>query len=131
MTDAEIGDCLARGASLVKWYKDLEDYALSALIRGESIPGWKAVAGRSVRTFSDQDAALAAAIAAGYDESLVYDRKPKTLTELEKLMGKAEFADKLGSFVVKPLGKPTLAPESDKREPYSSAAADFAGVENG
>lgn len=131
LTDAEIGDCLVRGANLVKWYKDLEDYALSALIRGESIPGWKAVAGRSVRTFSDQDAALAAAIAAGYDESLVYDRKPKTLTELEKLMGKAEFADKLGSFVVKPLGKPTLAPESDKREPYSSAAADFAGVENG
>lgn len=131
LTDAEIGDCLVRGANLVKWYKDLEDYALSALIRGDSIPGWKAVAGRSVRTFSDQDAALAAAIAAGYDESLVYDRKPKTLTELEKLMGKAEFADKLGSFVVKPLGKPTLAPESDKREPYSSAAADFAGVENG
>lgn len=131
LTDAEIGECLVRGANLVKWYKDLEDYALSALIRGDSIPGWKAVAGRSVRTFSDQDAALAAAIAAGYDESLVYDRKPKTLTELEKLMGKAEFADKLGRFVVKPLGKPTLAPESDKREPYSSAAVDFAGVENG
>lgn len=131
LTDAEIGDCLARGANLVKWYKDLEDYALSALIRGESIPGWKAVAGRSIRTFSNQDAALAAAIAAGYDESLVYDRKPKTLTELEKLMGKAEFADKLGSFVVKPLGKPTLAPKSDKREPYSPAAADFAGVANG
>lgn len=131
LTDAEIGDLLVRGANLVKWYKNLEEYALTALLNGKPIPGWKAVAGRSVRTFSDQDAAIAAVIAAGYDESLVYDRKPKTLTELEKLMGKAEFADKLGSFIVKPLGKPTLAPESDKREPYSAAAADFAGVANG
>lgn len=131
LTDAEIGDLLVRGANLVKWYKNLEEYALTALLNGKPIPGWKAVAGRSVRTFSDQDAAIAAVIAAGYDESLVYDRKPKTLTEIEKLMGKAEFADKLGSFVVKPLGKPTLAPESDKREPYSAAAADFAGVANG
>lgn len=131
LTDAEIGDLLVRGANLVKWYKNLEEYALTALLDGKPIPGWKAVAGRSVRTFSDQDAAIAAVIAAGYDESLVYDRKPRTLTELEKLMGKTEFADKLGSFVVKPLGKPTLAPESDKREPYSAAAADFAGVANG
>lgn len=128
LSDTEIGDLLERGKSLASWYKDLEEYALHALLEGKMIPGWKAVAGRSVRTFTDQDAALSAVIAAGYDESLVYERKPKTLTELEKLMGKAEFAEKLGGFVVKPLGKPTLAPMSDKREPYSSAASDFAEV---
>ena len=79
-----------------------------------------------MRAFSDQDAAIAAVIAAGYDESLVYDRKPKTLTELEQLMGRTEFAKALGSFIIKPRGKPTLAPLSDKREPYNTAAADFA-----
>ena len=77
------------------------------------------MAGRSNRTFTDQDAAIQAVIAAGYDEALVYDRKPKTLTELEKLMGKADFKEKIGSFVYKPPGKPTLAPASDKREAYS------------
>lgn len=128
LTDAEIGDLLIRGQQLVQWYKDLEDYATKALLDGKPIEGWKLVAGRSNRTFTDQDAAIQAVIAAGYDEALVYDRKPKTLTELEKLMGKAEFAEKIGGFVVKPLGKPTLAPASDKREPYSPAAADFAGV---
>lgn len=66
-----------------------------------------------------------------YDEALVYDRKPKTLSELEKLMGKAEFAEKIGGFVTKPLGKPTLAPASDKREAYAPAASDFAGVVDG
>lgn len=130
LTDSEIGDLLIRGAELVKWYKDLEEYALSALLSGKEVQGWKAVAGRSNRTFTDQDAALAAVIAAGYDEALVYERKAKTLTELEKLMGKAEFAEKIGQYVVKPIGKPTLAPMSDKREPYNPASADFAGIAN-
>lgn len=128
LTDAEIGDLLIRGQQLVQWYKDLEEYATKALLDGKPIEGWKLVAGRSNRTFTDQDAAIKAVIAAGYDEALVYDRKPKTLSELEKLMGKAEFAEKIGSYVVKPLGKPTLAPATDKREVYNPAAADFAGV---
>ena len=128
LTDEEIGDLLIRGQELVKWYKDLEEYALGTILKGGTIPGWKAVAGRSNRTFTDTEAALNAAMAAGYDKSLLYELKPKTLTELEKLMGKAEFADKLGSFVVKPVGKPTLALLTDKREAYNPAAADFAGV---
>ncbi len=128
LTNTEIGSLLMQGEQLVAWYKDLEAYALKAILAGETIPGWKAVAGRSVRSFTDTDAAVSAVIAAGYDEALVYDRKPKTLTELEKLMGKTEFAEKLGSYVVKPLGKPTLAPLFDKREPYSTAEADFAGL---
>lgn len=126
LTDDEIGDLLVRGKELVAWYKGLEEYALGTILRGGTIPGWKAVAGRSNRTFTDTDAAIAAVIAAGYDEALVYERKPKTLTELENLMGKAEFAEKIGGFVVKPIGKPALAPMTDKREPYSPAAADFA-----
>ncbi len=128
LTNAEIGDLLTRGKSILAWYNDLENYALGAVLKGEDIPGWKAVAGRSNRTFTDQDAALASVIASGYDEALVYERKPKTLTALESLMGKKEFAEKIGAFIIKPPGKPTLAPASDKREPYNTATADFTGV---
>lgn len=128
LSDEEIGDLLKRGEGLIRWYKDLEDYALNALLHGQQIPGWKAVAGRSNRTFIDQEAALAAIIAAGYDDCLVYERKPKTLSELEKLMGKSEFAEKVGKFIAKPQGKPTLAPLSDKRESYNLAVNDFAEV---
>ena len=80
LTDEEIGDLLTRGRYLVQWYTDLEEYAAKALLDGKPIPGWKLVAGRSNRTFTDQDAAIQAVIKAGYDEALVYDRKPKTLT---------------------------------------------------
>ena len=130
LTNEEIGELLERGKSLVQWYKDLEEYAQSALLKGEEIEGWKLVAGRSNRSFNDWDGVVKALTEAGYDEALLYERKPKTLTELEKLVGKKDFADKLGEYVVKPLGKPTLVPMSDKREPYSSAASDFAEVNN-
>lgn len=130
LTNDQIGDLLVRGAELISWYKDLESYATSELLQGKEIPGWKIVAGKSNRIFTDQDAALQAVIEAGYDEALVYERKAKTLTEIEKLIGKTEFAEKLGRFVTKPAGKPTLAPMSDKREPYNSAASDFANIVN-
>ena len=37
-------------------------------------------------------------IDAGYDEALIYDRKPKTLSELEKMLGKKTFAELLSEF---------------------------------
>ena len=39
-----------------------------------------------------------------------------------------KFKELVGEFVTKPQGKPTIAPESDSRQPFSSAASDFAGV---
>lgn len=131
LTDAEIGELLIKAESLVQWYKDLQSYATEALLAGKEIPGWKIVAGKSNRAFKDTDAAIKAVIALGYDEALLYERKPKTLTEIESLLGKKKFAEALADHVTKPLGKPTLAPASDKREPYNTAAADFAGVANG
>ena len=128
LSNAEIGDILTRGKSLVDWYNAVQEYALAAALRGEDIDGWKAVAGRSVRAWTDQDAAFSHLEASGTDNALLYERKPLTLAGVEKLLGKAEFAKVAGEFVTTPLGKPTLAPASDKRPVYNSAAADFAGV---
>ena len=46
-------------------------------------------------------------------------------SDLEKRIGKKAFKDVLGKYVVKPVGAPTLVPESDSRKPYSDAATDF------
>ena len=128
LTHAEIGDLLTRGKGLVAWYKSLDEFAKNVMLANEEIPGWKVVAGRSNRAFTDHEAAIATAISAGYDEALLYERKAKPLTEVEKLMGKDDFKEKMNKFVHKPPGKPTTAPASDKREPYNSAKADFTGV---
>ena len=131
LSDAEIGELLVRAEGLVQWYKDLCEYATQNILNGKEIPGWKVVAGKSNRAFKDVETAFSKVIEAGYDEALLYERKPITLTGVESLLGKAKFETLLKDCVHKPLGKPTLVPLSDKREPYSTAAADFAGVTNG
>jgi len=44
---------------------------------------------------------------------------------MEKLLGKKKFSEILNGLVEKPQGKPALVPESDKRPPMNTAAADF------
>ncbi|MCQ4638698.1 DUF2800 domain-containing protein, partial [Anaerovorax odorimutans] len=59
---------------------------------------------------------------------MLYVRKPHTLSEIEKMLGKKEFRELLADQVVKPPGKPTLAPEEDEREAITlqtSAEEDF------
>ena len=132
LTNAEVADLIRRGETLVSWYEDLKSYALEAILNGHEIPGFKAVAGKSNRTFADLEKALETIKNAGYDEALLYERKAKTLTQLETLVGgKKAFAELLGEQIIKPIGKPTLAEASDKRPDYNEAAKDFAGVVNG
>lgn len=121
----ELGDILRRGKGLAAWLKDLEDYALKAALAGENVPGWKAVEGRSLRVWSDQDKALQALEGSGLPREVIYDTVPKSLSQLEKLVGKAEFTARVGAYITKPVGKPTLVEESDKRPPYSPALAAF------
>lgn len=131
LTDAEVGDVLQRGMDLEKWLSDLKEYALSAVLAGKDIPGWKAVEGRSRRTFDDIEKAFDDIKAAGVDEAMLYERKPLTLAAVEKVLGKPKFTEIAGAHVITPPGKPTLVPESDNRPPYNpkpSAEDDFKGA---
>lgn len=115
LSDAEIGRALTLGQRLRAWLPDLEDYALGACLAGKDIAGWKAVEGRSVRAWTDPDAAFAAARAAGVPDEMLYERKPVTLAALEKVMGKKPFAAALAGYVATPPGKPALVRADDRR----------------
>lgn len=127
LTVEEVGQLLIRAQDLVKWVEDLKVLALAECLEGIEVPGWKAVEGRSTRQFTDQDEAFKVLTNAGYEEAVLYKRVPETLTAIEKTLGKQKFTALLTDFVNKPPGKPTLAPESDKREAIkrSSAQEDF------
>lgn len=132
LSDAEIGALLTQAEGLVQWYSDMQDYAREAILAGREIPGWKVVEGRQVRTFKDVDKALDIMRAEGYDDAILYERKPLTLAQLEKLIGKKRFAELMGDNITWPPGKPTLVTLDDKRDPYSPVGPrEFAGVENG
>ena len=63
---------------------------------------------------------------AGYtEEQIMKPREIKGFTDLEKLTGKKKLDALLKDVILKPPGKPKLAPESDKRPEWNSAKADF------
>lgn len=118
LSNADLAKYLTRAKGILDWIKDLEEEALRAVLAGETVPGYKAVEGRSNRAFKSTDRALEILKGAGYEEAMLYERKPLSLSKLEGLVGKARFKDLLGDEVVKPQGKPTLVEESDKRAPF-------------
>lgn len=122
---AEVAEVLAKIPELKAWATDVEAWALAKAQAGTQIPGFKVVAGRSIRKYSDEAAVAEAAKKAGYTD--IWDKRLIGITAMERLMGKRAFTETLGDLVVKPEGKPTLVPESDKRPALHrvSAATDF------
>lgn len=114
LTPEDAGKILEQAGDIQSWLADLESLVSSTLLAGQPVEGWKMVEGRSNRRFTDELKVVAAMKAAGYDESLLYERKLITLTQMEKDFGKKAVAETLGELIVKPQGKPTLAPAKDK-----------------
>lgn len=124
LSDEEIGSILTKSEELEKWVKDVEDYALEQAVReGKHFDGYKLVEGRSIRKYADDLKVAEAFKAAGFEEALIYERKLYGITAMEKIVGKKRFTEILGDLVVKPAGKLTLVPESDKRAAVSAADA--------
>ena len=111
----EASGLLKKAMFLKAWVQDLENAALDEIVSGGAVPGWKIVEGRSNRKLSDADAAFAELVQAGYDEAVLYERKPIALGELENTLSKEHRQGILSKYIVKPQGKPTLAPEDDAR----------------
>ena len=126
LSDDEIAEVLKVSDELSKWAADVYAFAQDqAVIHGKQWKGYKLVEGRSNRKYSSEEEVAQAAQAAGYTD--IYKQSLIGVTEMERLMGKKEFARILGKLVYKPQGKVTLVPDTDKREAIntSTAAADF------
>lgn len=108
----EIAALLPKLAGLVSWADDIKEYALRQTIAGTKYPGFKVVEGRSVRKYLDDESVVEIVSKAGFNP---FERKVLGITAMTKHLGKKRFDELLGSLIVKPQGKPVLAPESDKR----------------
>ena len=124
LEDFEIEEILGKLSDLTKWANDISTYAAdSAINHGKQWNGFKVVEGRSNRKYSDEVQVAEIAKEHGYLD--IYKQSLITLTEMEKLMGKTKFCELLGELVVKPKGKLTLVPNTDKRQ-----AVNIANVKN-
>lgn len=122
LTDEEIEEILVRLDDLTKWANEIMAYAQNAAInQGKVWRGFKLVESRTNRKYTDEEAVAQAAKNAGYHD--IYKHSLITISEMERLMGKKTFAEVLGALVIKPQGKPTLVPASDKRPAITSSGA--------
>ena len=122
LSDAEIEEILGKLDDLTKWANEIMAYAQDAAINhGKDWAGYKLVESRTNRKYTDEDAVARAAASAGYRD--IYKKTLISITEMEKLMGKQTFKEILGGLIVKPIGKPTLVPASDKRPAITTTGA--------
>ncbi len=123
LDNQQVGEVLTKTEGVEQWLKDIKAYALEEILKGNIVPGWKAVEGRSNRKLVDVEKAFEILKANGFDEALLYERKPLGLTDLEKAVGKKELVQAIGDYIEKPKGAPTLVKASDKRENYTKISA--------
>jgi hypothetical protein len=118
-----VADILKQEPVIASWLKAVKDRALTQMLNGEEIPGYKVVEGRGSREWSDTQSTLAALAQAGYSSEQVFTQ-PELLSPaaLEKSIGKKNVAELVGHLIVSKPGSPTVAPESDKRKPFDRLA---------
>ena len=133
LTLEEIGEILQKAHDLDTWVKEIEKYALAESLKGNNVPGWKAVNGRGSRSFKNTDEAIKVLKENGIAEELLYERKYLTLAQIEKVIGKKDFNNLVGDLIVMNAGKPTLVEASDKREAITNkikAEDEFSAVDD-
>lgn len=124
MDNNDISYVLSKVDNLIKWATKVKEFALEQALIGEEFDGYKLVEGKSTRKYADIDEIATILEENGYRDIF----KPKELlgiTNMEKLVGKKKLVELIGSYIEKPVGKPTLVPITDKREPYNPAKSDF------
>ena len=87
-----------------------------AINEGKSWSGFKIVEGRSKRQYADENKIAEVCRNNGYTMSQIYKSMLIGITDMEKLMGRKIFKELLGDYIIKPKGRLTLVPETDKRE---------------
>lgn len=112
---------LGNATQIKNWLTAIEDYCITKMLSGElKVPGYKVVEGRSNRKYTNEDEVIAALKESGKSDDEIFEKKLLTITKMEKLLKKKGFEELLGDLVEKPKGKPTIAPEKDKRPEYSN-----------
>lgn len=126
----ELGELYTKTQALSSWLKKLDTQVETQLKNNVPVKGWKLVAGRSNRVFTDVDKAYEVlSEAAKLDKEMFYSRVPLGITEASKLVGKKLFDATCEPYMTKSQGKPAVVPESDPRKAIdTSAASDFADM---
>lgn len=114
----DFADVLERIPLIKRFLADVEKASLERMYaEGKDIPGYKVVLSGGIRQVTDPEGALEALAQAGYSHDEVSEKKVFGIGKLEKVLGKDMFKSLLEDtgLVKKSEGRPSIAPEDDKR----------------
>ena len=123
LTDEQLRIALDNKKLILAWFDAIETIVTDRLTGGNAFNGYKLVEGRSNRAWRDEDATAKALIGV-IDMDKLYISKLISPAQAEKELGKSR-AEMLEDLITKPVGAPTLVPESDKRPSVTVSAKDF------
>jgi hypothetical protein len=118
----EIADILSQESMITQWLKQVREHALTTMLDGGEIPGYKVVAGRGSRGWADNLEVAAALKKAGYTQEEITKTELLSVSVMEKTLGKKKVATLVGGQILSHKGAPTVVPQTDKRPPYDNAA---------
>ena len=122
LSDNEIEEILLKADDISSYLNDIKDFAVAKALDGKKWINFKLVEGRSTRKFTDEGSVINVLKENNINP---YDTKLRSITDIEKELGKTKFKTLLDNFVNKPQGKPTLVLRSDKREELNLVNTDF------
>lgn len=119
----EVSDILHMEPMISLWLKRVKDQALTSLLNGDSIPGYKVVEGKmGNRKWSDELKVSETLQANGYSLQDITETKLLSPASMDKAIGKKKVAEILTDLIDRSPGAPTVVPESDKRPAYDRVA---------
>ena len=123
LTDEQMRVVLENKTLVEAWLIAVENLAKEKLAAGASFPGFKLVEGRSIRKWTDENAAIDK-LEDYMSPDDMYTRKLISPTQAEKLLGKKN-KNKIEGLIMKPPGSPTLVKDTDPRPAITAAILDF------
>ena len=122
LSDEELRTALENKKLIISWLDAVESHVTNLLLEGKTFEGYKLVEGRSTRQWSNETEAEKLLVETIKEKA--FNKKLLSVSQAEKVLGKDK-KDLIEDLIIKPAGKPTIVPETDKRESLGISVEDF------
>ncbi len=126
----EVAEVLKMEPLISLWLKRVRDQAMTTLLDGGEVPGFKVVVGKTgARKWSDELKVAEVLRSAGFSTEDFTETKLLSPAGMDKALGKKRAAELLTDLIERAPGSPVIADEKDKRPNYNPED-DFESLEN-
>jgi len=117
LDDEEVRLVFSKIAQLKSYANDIEAYVTQKAVEENVIPvGFKLVVPKGHRKIADFALAETVLIENGFKKEDLYEVKPKSVPQIEKLGKKGQVSSILGDMIVRPDSSPKLVPDNAKED---------------